>query len=204
VFPCFLPRRCSHRRRAPGEPPWQCWCPIGEGKSFPGSRRLRLWGQGAARASPRCWPRRSVARRGGARRRAPSSRTGIQLRWAMARPYHGECPGDASEVAGRLLLAGCGGSARRSSGRVRCSWPGCYGRLSTTRSMWLTSRSHGDPLRLCLGPAQRPDAPVVAAPWRRRHERGVRVLGYGVHGARRGLSSERLTVGVVDDRIAVP
>jgi len=61
VFPCFLPRRCSRRRRAPGEPPWQCWCPIGEGKSFPGSRRLRLWGQGAARASPRCWPRRSAA-----------------------------------------------------------------------------------------------------------------------------------------------
>ena len=101
-FPCFLPRRCSHRRRAPGEPPWQCWCPIREGKSFPVSRRLRLWGQGAARASPRCWPRRSAARRGGARRRAPSSGASVQLRWATARPYHGECPGDASEVAGRL------------------------------------------------------------------------------------------------------
>ena len=128
VFPCFLPRRCSRRRRAPGEPPWQCWCPIGEGKNFPGSRRLRLWGQGAARASPRCWPRRSVARRGGARRRPPSSGVGVQLRWATARPYHGECPGDASEVAGRLLLAGRGGGARRSSGRgpvlvARVLWP---------------------------------------------------------------------------------
>ena len=61
MFPCFLPRRCSHRRRAPGEPPWQCWCPIGEGKSFPESRRLRLWGQGAPRASPRSWPWRSAA-----------------------------------------------------------------------------------------------------------------------------------------------
>ena len=61
VFPCFRSRRCSRRRRAPGEPPWQCWCPIGEGKGFPGSRRLRLWGQGGGQSFPRCWPQRSVA-----------------------------------------------------------------------------------------------------------------------------------------------
>ena len=61
VFPYFLPQRCSCRRRARGEPPRWLWCPIGEGKSFPGSRRLRLWGQGAPRASPRSWPWRSAA-----------------------------------------------------------------------------------------------------------------------------------------------
>ena len=48
VFPCFLPRRCSCRWRARGEPPRWLWCPIGEGKSFPGPRRLRLWGQGGS------------------------------------------------------------------------------------------------------------------------------------------------------------
>ena len=37
--PLFLPRRCSYQRRARCEPPWQCWCPIGEGKGFPGPRR---------------------------------------------------------------------------------------------------------------------------------------------------------------------
>ena len=37
--PLFLPQRCSCRRRARCEPQWQCWCPIGEGKGFPGPRR---------------------------------------------------------------------------------------------------------------------------------------------------------------------
>ena len=114
---------CSRRRRAPGEPCQRHWCPIEEGKSFPGSRRLRLWDQGAARASPRCWPRRSTARRGGARRRAPSSGAGVQLRWATARPYHRECPGDASEVAGRLLLAGRGGGGAPAVARCGLRGP---------------------------------------------------------------------------------
>ena len=53
VFPCFLPRRCSCRRRAHGEPPWWRWCPIGEGKSFPGPRRLCQWGQGGGQSFPK-------------------------------------------------------------------------------------------------------------------------------------------------------
>ena len=40
----------------------QRWCPIGEGKNFPGPRRLCLWGQGGGQGSPRCWPRRAAAR----------------------------------------------------------------------------------------------------------------------------------------------
>ena len=44
------------------EPLWRGWCLIGVGKSFPGPRRLRLWGQGGDQSSPRCWPWRAVAR----------------------------------------------------------------------------------------------------------------------------------------------
>ena len=53
VFPCFLPRRCSCRRRAHGEPPWWRWCPIGEGKSFPGPWRLCQWGQSGGQSFPK-------------------------------------------------------------------------------------------------------------------------------------------------------
>ena len=44
---------------------------------------------------------------------------------------------------------------------------------------------------------------MVAAPSQRCRERDVRVLCYGVHGARRSLSSEGLTVGVEGERMAV-
>ena len=45
---------------------------------------------------------------------------------------------------------------------------------------------------------------VLVQRWRwRRRERSMRVLCYGVHGARRSLSSEGLTVGVEGERMAV-
>jgi hypothetical protein len=61
-FPCFS-RGCAFAGgELAGEPPWRRCCPIGEGKSFPGSRRLRQWGQSGGQGFPRCWPRRAAAR----------------------------------------------------------------------------------------------------------------------------------------------
>ena len=107
----------SHRRRAPGEPCQRCWRPIEVGKGLARPRRTRWWGLGDCQGFLRLWPWWSVARRGGACRRAPSSGAGVQLKWATARPYHGGCPREASEVAGQLQTVGRGGGARRSSGQ---------------------------------------------------------------------------------------
>ena len=127
-FPLLPLPAYSRQRRAPGEPCQRCWRPIEVGKGLARPRRTRWWGLGDCQGFLQLWPRWSAARRGGARRRAPSSSAGVQLWWETARPYHGGCPGEASEVAGWLQLAGRGGGARRSSGRgpvlvVRALWP---------------------------------------------------------------------------------
>ena len=111
-----------------GEPCRRRWRPIKVGERFTRLRRTRWWGLGDCQGFLQLWPRWSAARRGGARRRAPSNGVGVQLRWATARPYLGGCPGEASKVAGWLQLAGHGGGARRSSGRgpvpvARALWP---------------------------------------------------------------------------------
>ena len=35
---------------------WQCWCPIGEGKSFLSLWRLCRWGQSGGQSFPMRWP----------------------------------------------------------------------------------------------------------------------------------------------------
>ena len=53
VFPCFSCGSAPASGELAGQPPWRCWCPIGEGKGFPRLRRLRWWGLGGDRGSPR-------------------------------------------------------------------------------------------------------------------------------------------------------
>jgi len=62
VFPYFPAAVLLPATIFTDEPLWRGWCLIGVGKSFPGPRRLRLWGQGGDQSSPRCWPWQAAAR----------------------------------------------------------------------------------------------------------------------------------------------